>query len=202
MSAIQERRRVRLAAWVANHGGHAECARKFGLTGSQASYLSQVLNGYSLAEKSARAWEGRLRMPLNHLDQEDGPQVAETPPTYVVAHEMSHLPFTLPPTLSWEAVMQSKELPARFVVQVPDAALEPNLPRGTEVVFERASQAAPGECVLVEDGQGGRYVRRYVQGVGGAFKAQAINDAYVTLESARDGLTVLAVMAWRAERRV
>lgn len=98
--------------------------------------------------------------------------------------------------------MQSKELPERFVVETPDDALAPNLPRGTAVVFERAGAAQPGECVLVQDSRGQRYMRRYVQGIGGAFTAQALHDAYVTLDSARDGLRVLAVMAWRAERRV
>lgn len=110
--------------------------------------------------------------------------------------------FILPVSVTWEQLMQSKELPERFVIEAPDEALTPSLPRGTSVVFERASTAQPGDCVLVQDSRGARYMRRYVQGVGGAFTAQAINDAYVSLESARDGLQVLAVMAWRAERRV
>jgi SOS-response transcriptional repressor LexA len=98
--------------------------------------------------------------------------------------------------------MQTDDLPERFVVEVPDDSLAPNLARGTAVVFEKASAAQPGECVLVQDSRGARYVRRYVQGVGGSFTAQALNDAYVTLDSGRDGLQILAVMAWRAERRV
>lgn len=154
-----------------------------------------------------RGWFDSLIPPLvaSDLRREDSrPGVQEEPAPYVSgpAHAMSPRPFTLPVSITWEQLMQSKELPEQFVIETPDDALTPSLPRGTSVVFERASTAQPGDCVLVQDSRGARYMRRYVQGVGGAFKAQAINDAYVTLDSIRDGLRVLAVMAWRAERRI
>jgi hypothetical protein len=98
--------------------------------------------------------------------------------------------------------MQTSDLPDQFVIRVPDDALSPNLPRGTEVIFERAGSAHPGECVLIEDGRHQRHLRRYVQGLDGTYTAQAINGAYVNLESVRDGLKILAVMAWRAERTI
>lgn len=128
----------------------------------------------------------------------------EASPSYLsgMARTLSHEAFTLPPSLTWEQLMQSIELPERFVVESPDDALAPNLPRGTAVVFERVDRAEPGDCVLVEDKRGARYMRRYAQGVGGVFFAQAINEVYASLSSDEDGLRVLAVMAWRAERRV
>ncbi len=124
--------------------------------------------------------------------------------TQVYAQPLQGVPsaFMLPVSITWETLMQSQELPERFVIEAPDDALAPNLPRGTAVVFACDVAAQPGDCVLVQDSRGARYMRRYVQGVGGAFAAHAINDAYVSLDSARDGLRVLAVMAWRAERRV
>lgn len=127
---------------------------------------------------------------------------AKAPYSGGMAHPVSVKPFTLPMQMTWEQVMQSKELPERFIVESPDDALSPRLPRGTAVVFERASTAQPGECVLVRDKRGATHMRRYVQGIGPAFTAQALNDAYASLDSERDGLVVLAVMAWRAERRV
>lgn len=135
-------------------------------------------------------------------DTQMAPQPQHNPMDSGQAHAVSLRAFTLPPSLSWEQVMQSQELPDRFVVESPDDALAPNLPRGVAIMFERATVPQPGDCVLVEDSRGARYMRRYVQGIGGAFAAQAINDAYVSLDSVRDGLRVLAVMAWRAERRV
>lgn len=125
-----------------------------------------------------------------------------TPAVGVVAQTVSPSVFILPVRLTWDALMQSEDLPERFVLEAPDDALAPNLPRGTPVVFAKTSHARPGECVLVQDSRGQRYIRRFVQGVGGAFSAQALHDAYVSLDSARDGLRVLAVMEWRAERMV
>jgi len=98
--------------------------------------------------------------------------------------------------------MQSTELPPRFVLEVPDSSLAPNLPRGTSVVFECADRAEPGDCVLVKAASGTRYIRRYAQGRDGQWLAQAIDPAFVTLQSGAHGLVVEAVMAWRAERRV
>lgn len=150
-----------------------------------------------------RGWFDSLIPPLvaSDLRREDSPP-PQVPTQRGRAQDVSHRPFMLPESITWEQLMQTKELPERFVVETPDDALAPSLPRGTAVVFERAIAPQPGECVLVEDSRGARYMRRYVQGIGGAFAAQALNDAYVTLDSGRDGLRVLAVMAWRAERRV
>jgi hypothetical protein len=150
-----------------------------------------------------RGWFDSLLPPLVASDvRREDSQPAQPLRSSAHAHEVLSSSFMLPVSITWELLMQTDDLPERFVVEVPDDALAPNLPRGTAVVFERASLPQPGECVLVQDSRGARYMRRYVQGVGGAFTAQALNDAYVTLGSGRDGLKVLAVMAWRAERRV
>lgn len=119
-----------------------------------------------------------------------------------LAQRASPVAFTLPAQLTWETLMQSEELPSRFVVAVPDDALAPRLARGTLLVFERSDTAQPGQCVLAQDARGSRYIRRFAQGVGGTWEAQALNDAFVTLRSDRDGLQVLAVMAWRAESHI
>lgn len=65
----QANRRRRLALWVAEHGGHAAVVRARNLTGSHASHLSQILNGYSFGERAARGIEKRLGMPARWLDQ-------------------------------------------------------------------------------------------------------------------------------------
>jgi predicted XRE-type DNA-binding protein len=181
---------------------------------------NDVAAEFGVAQSSVSEWikYGRIaKKHLNHLvvyfAAEVGPQhwglqqamrdgANPAPQVGGVAHNLSLMPFTLPVQLTWEQVMQSQELPERFIVESPDDALSPRLPRGTAVVFERASAAQPGECVLVRDKRGATHMRRYVQGISAAFTAQALNDAYASLDSERDGLVVLAVMAWRAERRV
>lgn len=71
----QERRRERLRQWVSQRGGHASVIRQQGLTPAQASYLSQVMNGYSFGSRAARGMEQRLGMPPKWLDQAAQPEV-------------------------------------------------------------------------------------------------------------------------------
>lgn len=48
----QEERRERLRQWVRAAGGHATVVAKRRLTQGQASYLSQVMNGYSFGSRA------------------------------------------------------------------------------------------------------------------------------------------------------
>lgn len=68
MNEEQQRRRGNLVAVVHDRGGHARVVEALRLTQSQASYLSQLMNGYSFGEKSARNWEARLKLPKGSLD--------------------------------------------------------------------------------------------------------------------------------------
>ena len=79
---------------------------------------------------------------------------------------------------------------------MPDDALAPDTPRG--LVLHFSTEAAPviGHGVLVQDAAGGRHVRRYAQGLGGAWRAEARNTAYMTLHSG-DGVQLLAVVTGR-----
>ena len=58
-AALQEHRRKRLAQWVEAKGGHAKVEQDRKLTVSQASYMSQVINGYSFAERKVNLNEAR-----------------------------------------------------------------------------------------------------------------------------------------------
>ena len=113
------------------------------------------------------------------------------------AHALSFESVTVPSWITWEALMQSKQLPGEFAVRMPDGALGEKVPEGTAMIFKQADAAKPRQCVLVEDKAGGRYIRRYAQASGTSWQAQALDDAYITLHSERDGLRILAVMAWR-----
>lgn len=195
---IQDHRRERLRAWIEQEGGHAAAVRKFALTESQASYLSQVLNGYSIAEKSARSWEDRLHMPRGYLDDRD--LRLESPRLlYSVAHPMSLPPSDDPPSKTWKEIMDKHlELPESFRCEMPDDALAPNTPRGTPVLFDTTDTAPrAGVGVLVEDAHGARYIRVFRPGIGGQWTAWARNENYPTLDSASNGLILLAVARHR-----
>lgn len=77
---IQDRRRAALARWIEHAGGHAKVVARYGLTASKASYLSQICNGYTFGEKSARSWETLLGIPKGWLDSEG---TGEVPAAYV-----------------------------------------------------------------------------------------------------------------------
>ncbi|SEN72110.1 hypothetical protein SAMN05216404_106186 [Nitrosospira multiformis] len=64
----EEIRREKLKRLIEDQGGHAKFVEKHNLTQSQASYLSQIANGYSFGEKSAEKWRIRLKLPIGFFD--------------------------------------------------------------------------------------------------------------------------------------
>jgi len=91
--------------------------------------------------------------------------------------------------------MHSNELPELFSLDMPDDSMAPRIERGTSLIFSTTDQPGPGKGVLVRDNGGHLYVRRYRQGRGPLWQAQALNDTdFETLDSDRDGLVVVAVL--------
>ena len=64
----EEFRRGKLRELIAADGGHAKFVEKHELSQSQASYLSQIVNGYSFGEKSAEKWRRLLKLPSGFFD--------------------------------------------------------------------------------------------------------------------------------------
>lgn len=109
-----------------------------------------------------------------------------------VAHNLSELqPILLPPTVDWETIAMGS-IPERFILAMPDDALAPQTPRGTQLIFVAGSEPPRyGVGVLVEDASGKRFVRRWVQGPTGGWIAEARNTAYRSLASS-EGARVIA----------
>lgn len=143
-----------------------------------------------------------LDVPVLWLEIGDGSEPDWTPANAgrvsPVDQGLSVTPHRVPKTFSWETIMSmGTDLPEQFTASVPDDALMPGTPRGTMFVFETGAPPVPGSAVIVKDAAGRLYMRRYAEGIG-QWLAQATNSAYATLESERDGLTVVAVATWRA----
>jgi hypothetical protein len=66
---ISTYRRTKLERLVASSGGHAAFVKKHNLTSSRASYISQVINGYSFGEKAAEKLRQELGLPEGFFDQ-------------------------------------------------------------------------------------------------------------------------------------
>lgn len=65
MPDVTEARKTALRLFLAEHGGFARVVEKYGLTQSQASYLSQLTaqdSSASFGERSAKNWEERLKI--------------------------------------------------------------------------------------------------------------------------------------------
>jgi hypothetical protein len=151
------------------------------------------MNGYAIAERSARNWEKRLHITTGALD-------AHTPadpgaPKGGIAQDLSYHISTLVPTITWEKLMSMKphELPDDLQVVLRDDAMAPLAPAGVKVRFTTSRSATPGDAVLVRDASGALYFREYRARLGGAWEAHASNPAYPSLQSGEHGLQIVAV---------
>lgn len=99
------------------------------------------------------------------------------------------------PLISWGAVLDTDPLPASFRVAIPDDSMAPRLQPGQEVELATGQQPGAGSGVLVRDSSGLLYFRAYRPGRGSHWEAYPLNQAYQTLDSQRDGLELLAVLA-------
>lgn len=193
MSTLRERTEEAIAAGfrptaLAKAAGISPSAVAQWRSGSTKSLSAQAALGLAALTGWSAQWWTTGRGPRN----EGGP----TPADVGVAHPLSFSLADDGPPLDWEAIVSNAELPSRFCCAVPDDALAPRTLRGTVFTFDRNAKPAPGLVVLVEDGTGTRYVRRYTQGAGHHWSATAA-DGYVSLDSITHGLRVLAVAVSR-----
>lgn len=98
--------------------------------------------------------------------------------------------------IPWEEIMDQHELPQLFSVSMNDDSMAPRVRTGDKLVFDSSLSNAPrpGDGVLVKDASGQAYFRLYRAGRLGHWEAHAMNQAFATLDSERDGLRVVAVL--------
>lgn len=112
---------------------------------------------------------------------------------YTVAHDVSQAQSkVLPLQIEWDTIMQGS-LPDQFVLPLRDTALQPRFASATRIIFATGRTAQPGDVVLLRDSAGDHYIREYHLVRAGHWKAAATNPAFQPLDSAADGLQVLAV---------
>lgn len=129
------------------------------------------------------------------MTAELGAAPVSSPDSRGVAHLEILDKFTVPPLMQWGDLMTMQEMPEQFRLATPDDALGERLPKGTELIMRRASEAKPGQVVLVRAG-GALYLRRYGLGTGGTWRARAPNEDHPSFSSEAGGLELLAVLAW------
>ena len=165
-------------------------------TGIPASYVSRMLKqpgdrtGKRIGEEIARRIEDKLGLPGDAVVSPSPLQGSQGETRQ--AHGMSYQPVTVP-YLTREELMQSKELPASFWLELPDDALAPTAPKGTRAIFERR-EPAWGDAVLLFDAKGEPHVRVYRQSFEHAWEGHAANPHFAPLTSSTPGVRVVAVL--------
>lgn len=190
----QENRRRVLREWLDANGGHARVVASIGLTQGQASYLSQVCNGYSFAARAARNMEARLRLSDRYLERLND---AENLP---MAHGLSQPVTTVhAQQVRWESLVNGDQLGEIFRMSLPDDAIEPGFTRGTEIMWSTVKPPAPGSVIVIRDVHQQCHVRIFHRGKApGQWQAVATNPAYPSFDSENDTpLTIIAVGAFR-----
>lgn len=101
------------------------------------------------------------------------------------------------PMLKWEAILRD-EVPELFRTLLPDDAVAPDFPSGTEVLWTTNRRAGPGRLLLVKDRHGQPHARMCRQGSApGSWVAAALNSAFLSF--AQDEIELIAVYKGRLE---
>lgn len=86
-------------------------------------------------------------------------------------------------------------LPEVFTLEAQDDAMAPTIRTGRGVIWSTTKPAKIGAGILVRDGAGNVHMRRMHEGSEpGHYLAVPMNTAYRTLDSRKDGLTLIAVL--------
>lgn len=121
-------------------------------------------------------------------------------PNLGVAQSLSLSNFSMPPLVKWEALMKGK-MPASFRCEMPDDALRESTPKGTVLLCSTSKEPEFGKGVIVKDRAGQLHVRRYAQGTGGSWQAEASTPGFKTL-TPEQGATIVAAVVGRIDGSV
>lgn len=187
--------REALVALCQREGGPESVADKAELN---AQNLTHIIKGVLLPSGRPRGVGPKVAEKLERAFPGWASPQRMTPLDEGVAHAPTVREITLPPVVTREQLMDPKfELPPAFEIAMPDDAMAPEIPAGRQLIFERTnSMPRPGTRILIADQTGRRHVRRFAEGRDGAWRALPDNRAHMDLDSAQDGLQLLAVLKW------
>lgn len=162
------------------------------------AFSARLATAAKIAHRSTRTSAGLLRLqqdaaPWSLLQPHESGAVIP-----LQAHDMSQAEPTidLPVQFAWESIMV---LPpdAPFRLQVRDDAMRledpPSMRTGDWAFFRPTTDATPGQVVLVADKHDNLYIRKFQQRTPDHWLAVPRHPGYESLDSARDGLRIVAV---------
>ena len=163
------------------------------------SHVSQLKNRHvhstggkarNLGDELCRHIEARLQLPTGWMDQQhlsEGLSIRPEDQDVSLSRRDD-----APVRIEWEHILKDP-LKREFQTTMPDASMEPDIPRGAGIIFVIDLQPEPGDFVLIKDRDGAPFVRELRQVKPGRWEAHALNPAFLPMDSERDGLQVLAV---------
>lgn len=189
----EERRRERLRAWVRDAGGHAVVVRKCGLTPAQASFLSQVINGYRFGERAARGMEQRLGLPQRYLDQAPTQELEVLHSVKVAAKRVpvvgevkggmdGYLEELQYPVGHGEGYVEYPATdPAAYALRVRGDSMHPRYRAGEFIVVSPSIESQPGDDVVVSLTDGRKLLKQLNWIRDGEVQLLSINDTFSPL---------------------
>lgn len=199
-SARHQLRRANLAQLIDRAGGPLKTATALGKPNLR-GHLSNIRDGKrGLGDALAAQLERAFHLPRGWMDAQHL-HAGESTPTYGAKPFVDALIGSNDlPYLHWESIVARQEVPTIFRTALPDDALAPDHPAGTELVWSTRRHPAPGRVILVKDRHQQLHARMCHQGrEPGHWLAAPINPAYVTFDSATDGVAVVATFKGRLE---
>lgn len=190
----QDRVLERLRALCDRHGLDAVSVK----SGVSREYLRQLVRAYPLESGNPRSLGRKSAARLTQaypdwMEPQHLPE-GETRPRGQEAQILSQHSASYSPQFTWEALMTQQAMPQHFRVAMPDDSMSPRVRRGDVIEFDATLTPRSGDGVLVRTAAGALFFRLYRQGLPGAWEAHPVNPDFLPLHSARDELSVVAVM--------
>jgi SOS-response transcriptional repressor LexA len=215
MTDSTEARKNVLRNFLQEHGGFARVVERYGLTQSQASYLSQLTaqdSTASFGERAAKNWEERLRIQDSRLVNAGrasaSANVAPAPMggrrvpviTSIQAGMWAEIVDNFQPGDAGDWLLTDIDLSgSAFALDIRGNSMEPEFKDGDRVIIDPEIAPQPGDFVAAKNGEQEATFKKYrprgmdAQG-NMIFELVPLNDDYPTLRSDVQPIRIVGTM--------
>lgn len=215
MTDSTETRKNVLRKFLQEHGGFARVVERYGLTQSQASYLSQLTaqdSTASFGERAAKNWEERLKIQdgrlVNAGHTSASTNVAPAPMggrrvpviTSIQAGMWAEIVDSFQPGDAGDWLLTDIDLSdSAFALDIRGNSMEPEFKDGDRVIIDPEIAPQPGDFVAAKNGEQEATFKKYrPRGMDAAgnmvFELIPLNDDYPTLRSDVDHIRIVGTM--------
>lgn len=215
MTDSTETRKNVLRKFLQEHGGFARVVERYGLTQSQASYLSQLTaqdSTASFGERAAKNWEERLKIQdgrlVNAGHTSASTNVAPAPMggrrvpviTSIQAGMWAEIVDSFQPGDAGDWLLTDIDLSdSAFALDIRGNSMEPEFKDGDRVIIDPEIAPQPGDFVAAKNGEQEATFKKYrPRGMDAhgniIFELVPLNDDYPTLRSDVQHIRIVGTM--------